>query len=80
MEDCYRGKATERIFALLQLQLPEVVISICLWKACSITVLALAQLPRQAKKVMGYVGMGQMMFAKFIVVVDETVDVQNVSR
>lgn len=85
MEDCYMGKATERIFLpLLQLQLPEVVdMNLPLEGVFHNCVLVSIKksYPRQAKKVMHAMwGMGQMMFSKFIVVVDDSVDVQNVSE
>jgi 4-hydroxy-3-polyprenylbenzoate decarboxylase len=85
MEDCYMAKATERIFLpLLRLQLPEVVdINLPLEGVFHNCVLVSIRksFPRQAKKVMHALwGMGQMMFAKFIVVVDEAVNVQNVSE
>lgn len=85
MEDCYMGKATERIFLpLLQLFLPEVVdINLPLegvFHNCAILSIR-KRYPGQAKKVMSAVwGMGQMMFTKFIIVVDETVNVQNLSE
>ncbi|NLU49665.1 MAG: menaquinone biosynthesis decarboxylase [Syntrophomonadaceae bacterium] len=85
MEDCYMGKATERIFLpLLKLQLPEVVdMNLPLegvFHNC-VVVSIKKSFPRQAKKVMHALwGMGQMMFAKFIVVVDDSVDVHNTSE
>jgi len=85
MEDCYMGKATERIFLpLLRLQLPEIVdINMPLEGVFHNCVLVSIKksYPRHAKKVMHALwGMGQMMFAKFIVVVDEDVNVQNTSE
>ena len=85
MEDCYMGKATERIFLpLLQLFVPEVVdINLPLegvFHNCAILSIR-KRYPGQPKKVMSAVwGMGQMMFTKFIIVVDETVNVQNLSE
>jgi len=84
MEDCCIGKATERIFLpLLKMQLPEI-------RDMNLPVegifhnLAIVSIkkeyPGQAKKVMHALwGMGQMMFTKILVVVDEHVDVQNLS-
>jgi len=83
MEDYYLGKAVERIFLpLMRLQLPEI---------CDISLpaegvfhnLMLVSIrksyPGHARKVMHAIwGMGQAMFTKCIVVVDEDVDVQNV--
>jgi 4-hydroxy-3-polyprenylbenzoate decarboxylase len=83
MEDYYMGKAIERIFLpLMRLQLPEVrdismpaegvfhnLILISIRKSY----------PLHARKVMHAIwGLGQAMFSKCIVVVDEDVDVQNV--
>jgi 4-hydroxy-3-polyprenylbenzoate decarboxylase len=85
MEDFYMGKAIERIFLpLMRLQLPEVrdismpaegifhnLILISIRKSY----------PGHARKVMHAIwGLGQAMFSKCIVVVDEDVDVQNVSE
>ena len=82
MEDCYLAKATERIFLpLLQQAIPEIrdinfplegVFHDCVMVSIKKTY------PQQAKKVMHALwGMGQMMFTKLIIVVDEHVDVQN---
>lgn len=85
MEDYYMGKAIERIFLpLLRLQLPEVrdmsmppegifhnLMLVSIRKAY----------PGHARKVMHAIwGLGQAMFTKCIVVVDEDVDVQNYSE
>ncbi len=85
MEDCYMGKATERIFLpLLKMQLPEIVdINLPLegvFHNCAIVSIRKSY-PGHAKKVMHALwGMGQMMFTKLIIVVDHTVDVQNLSE
>lgn len=85
MEDCYMAKATERIFLpLLRLQMPEVVdMNMPLegvFHNCVILSIR-KKYPGQAKKVMAAVwGLGQMMFTKFIIVVDEAVNVQNMSE
>jgi 4-hydroxy-3-polyprenylbenzoate decarboxylase len=85
MEDCYMGKATERIFLpLVRTQIPELVdMNLPLfgvfhnWMFVSID----KQYPYQAKKVMHSIwGLGQMMFTKIIVVVDKDVNVQNVDE
>ena len=84
-EDCFLGKATERIFLpLLRVQLPEVV-DINLPMEGIFHNLALVRIakryPGHALKVMHALwGMGQMMLTKIIVVVDEEVDVQNTSQ
>jgi 4-hydroxy-3-polyprenylbenzoate decarboxylase len=81
-EDCFLGKATERIFLpLLQAQLPEIV-DINLPLEGLFHNLALVRIakryPGQAFKVMHALwGLGQMMLTKIIVVVDEEVDVRN---
>jgi len=85
MEDAYMGKATERIFLpLMQLQLPEIrdinmppegVFHNCVIVSIKKTY------PGQAQKVMCALwGMGLMMLAKLIIVVDHDVDVQNLSE
>lgn len=84
-EDCYLALATERIFLpLLKFQLPEVVDMHLpmegVFHNC-VLVSIKKTFPGHARKVMSSLwGMGQMMFAKFIVVVDEDVNVQNVSE
>jgi len=85
MEDFYMGKAIERIFLpLMRLQLPEIrdvsmpaegifhnLILVSIRKSY----------PLHARKVMHAIwGLGQAMFSKVIVVVDEDVDVQNPSE
>jgi 4-hydroxy-3-polyprenylbenzoate decarboxylase len=85
MEDCYMAYATERLFTpLIKLQLPEIhdlhmpmegVFHNC------VCVSIKKEFPYHARKVMNALwGMGQMMFAKFIIVVDGDVDVQNFSE
>ncbi len=84
MEDCYMAKATERIFLpLLRMQIPELVnLNLPLegvFHNCAI-VSVKNKYPGCARKVMNAVwGMGQMMYTKLIVAVDETVDVQNLA-
>ena len=83
MEDFYMGKAIERIFLpLMRLQLPEVR-DICMPAEGIFHNLILVAIrksyPGHARKVMHAIwGLGQAMFSKCIVVVDEDVDVQNV--
>lgn len=84
MEDCYMAKATERIFLpLLKMQIPELVdLNLPLegvFHNCAI-VSVRSKYPGSARKVMNAIwGMGQMMYTKLIVAVNETVDVQNLS-
>jgi 4-hydroxy-3-polyprenylbenzoate decarboxylase len=85
MEDFYMGKAIERIFLpLMRLQLPEVR-DICMPAEGIFHNLILVAIrksyPGHARKVMHAIwGLGQAMFSKCIVVVDEDVDVQNVGE
>jgi len=85
MEDFWMGKAIERIFLpLMRLQLPEVR-DICLPAEGVFHNLILVSIrkayPGHARKVMSAIwGLGQAMFSKCIVVVDEDVDVHNVSE
>jgi 4-hydroxy-3-polyprenylbenzoate decarboxylase len=84
MEDCYMGKATERIFLpLLKQALPEIKdLNLPLegvFHNCAILSIKKSY-PAHAYKVMSAIwGLGQMMFTKMIIIVDETVDVQNMS-
>ena len=85
MEDFYMGKAVERIFLpLMRLQLPEIR-DICMPAEGVFHNLILISIrksyPMQARKVMHAIwGLGQAMFSKCIIVVDEDVDVQNVQE
>jgi 4-hydroxy-3-polyprenylbenzoate decarboxylase len=84
MEDCYLGKATERIFMpLLKLQMPEVVdMNFPLegvFHNCVIVAIK-KRFPGNAKKVMNSIwGTGQLMYTKMIIVVDENVDPHDLS-
>lgn len=84
MEDCYLGKATERIFLpFLKMLLPEIVdINFPLegvFHNCVIVSIK-KRFPGHAKKVMHALwGIGQMMYTKIIVVVDENVDPKDIS-
>jgi len=85
MEDCYLGKATERIFLpLLRKQLPEVVDMNLPLEGIFHNIAFLSidkRYPGHARKVMHAVwGTGQMMFTKMIVVVDAHVNVQDNSE
>jgi len=85
MEDAYLGKATERLFLpLLRLVQPEIVDMDLpiegVFHDCAIISIRKSY-PGQARKIMNAVwGMGQMMFTKFVVVVDEHVDVHDYSE
>jgi 4-hydroxy-3-polyprenylbenzoate decarboxylase len=83
MEDYFLGKAIERIFLpLLKLQVPEIrdVSMPAEGVFHNLMLVAIRKsYPGHARKVMHALwGMGQAMFTKCIVVVDEDVDVQNV--
>lgn len=84
MEDCYLGKATERIFLpLLKIQVPEIIdMNFPLegvFHNCVIVSIK-KRYPGQARKVMHALwGMGQMMYTKLIIVVDEGVSPQDIS-
>ena len=85
MEDFYMGKAIERIFLpLMRMQIPEVR-DMCMPAEGVFHNLMLISIrksyPGHARKVMSAIwGLGQAMFTKCIVVVDEDVDVQNMSE
>ncbi|HYE10048.1 MAG TPA: menaquinone biosynthesis decarboxylase [Patescibacteria group bacterium] len=84
MEDCYMGKATERIFLpLLKMQHPEIIdFNFPLegvFHNCVIVSIK-KRFPGHAKKIMNSLwGMGQMMYTKMIIVVDENVSPQDLS-
>jgi len=85
MEDYYLGMATERIFLpLLQLISPEIVDMHMPAEGVfhNLVIVAIRKrFPGHARKVMyGLWGTGQMMFARNIVVLDEDVDVHNLSE
>lgn len=85
MEDFYIGSASVRLFLpLLQMNFPELV-DLALPAEGVFHNLVFASIrktyPMQAYKLMhGLWGMGQMMFTKYIIVVDEDVDVHNTSE
>jgi 4-hydroxy-3-polyprenylbenzoate decarboxylase len=85
MEDFYMGKAVERIFLpLMKMQLPEVR-DICMPAEGVFHNLILVSIrktyPGHARKVMHAIwGLGQAMFSKCIIVVDDDIDVQNVQE
>jgi 4-hydroxy-3-polyprenylbenzoate decarboxylase len=85
MEDYWMGKAIERIFLpLMRLQLPEVRDMSMPAEGIFHNLMLVSirkSYPGHARKVMHAIwGLGQAMFSKVIVVVDEDVDVQNYSE
>ena len=85
MEDCYMGKATERIFMpLIKTQLPELMdMNLPLFGVFhNFALISIdKRYPFHAKKIMHSLwGLGQLMFSKIIIVVDKEVDVQNVEE
>jgi 4-hydroxy-3-polyprenylbenzoate decarboxylase len=84
-EDCYLGKATERIFLpLVQMLVSEITDMNLPWEGvfhnCVIVSID-KRFPGHARKVMSAIwGLGQLMFTKFIIVVDKDVDVHNLSE
>jgi 4-hydroxy-3-polyprenylbenzoate decarboxylase len=85
MEDCFLGKATERLFLpLLQVTLPELVdMNLPLegvFHNCAIISIR-KNYPMHARKVMSAVwGLGMLSLTKFVVIVDEHVDVHDESE
>jgi len=85
MEDAWMGKAVERIFLpLMQLTLPEIV-DVCLPPEAVFHNLMIVSIRKSyaghARKVMnGIWAMGQAMFTKCVVVVDEDCDVQDLAE
>lgn len=82
MEDAYLGKATERIFLpLMKAQLPEIMdvnlpVEAVFHNLCIVSIKK--RYPGHAKKVMFALwGMGQMMFAKTLIILDDDVNVQD---
>lgn len=85
MEDYFLGKATERIFLpLMRLHLPEIVdinfpAEGVFHNCCLISIRK--RYPGQARKVMSALwGLGQMMFTKLLIVLDDDVDLTNFSE
>ena len=82
MEDYFLGKATERVFLpLLKMLVPDIVdYSLPMSGAfhnCAVVKIR-KEYPQQARRVMHAIwGAGQMSFTKFVVVVDEHVDVHD---
>lgn len=83
MEDCYMGKAIERIFLpLIKKQLPEIVDMNLPWEGVFHNCLVVSirkSYPQQAKKVMSAIwGLGQMIFSKCVIVLDHDANIQDV--
>lgn len=84
-EDCYLGKATERIFLpMVQMLVSEIVDMNLPWEGvfhnCAIVSID-KRFPGHARKVMSAIwGLGQLMFTKFVIVVDKEVNVQDLSE
>lgn len=84
-EDCFLGKATERIFLpMLQTLVSEIVDMNLPWEGvfhnCAIIAID-KRYPGHARKVMSAVwGLGQMMFTKFCIIVDKHVNVHDMSE
>lgn len=84
-EDCYMGKATEQIFLpVLRQIIPEIVDMNLpiegVFHNCAIISIN-KRFPGHANKIINAVwGLGQMMFTKFVIVVDSDVDVHNLSE
>jgi len=83
-EDCYMGKATEQIFLpVLRLILPEIIDMNLPFEGvfhnCAIISID-KKFPGHANKVINAVwGLGQLMFTKFVIIVDSDVDVHDIS-
>ncbi len=85
MEDYYMGKASVRVFLpVFRMNFPEIVDLALPAEGVFHNLVFVSirkQYPYQAYKIMhGLWGMGQMMFSKYIVVVDEDCDVHNTSE
>ncbi len=84
-EDCYMGKAIERIFLpCAKLFISELVDMNLPWEGIFHNCMIISidkRYPGHAKKAMSSIwGFGQMMFTKYLIVVDKTVDVHNISE
>lgn len=85
MEDCYMAKATERIFLpVIRAMMPEVIDYDLplegVFHNCAIFQIK-KEFAGQAFRVMNFAwSMGQMMFTKFVIVVDEDVDCHDYSQ
>lgn len=82
MEDCYLGKATERIFLpLMKIQCPEIIDMDMplegVFHNCAIVSIKKAFPLHAHKALYSLWGMGQMMYTKMIIIVDEDVNVHD---
>ena len=84
-EDCYMGKATEQIFLPVLRQIVPEIVDMNLpiegvFHNCAIISID-KRYPGHASKVISSVwGLGQLMFTKFVIIVDSNVDVHNLSE
>jgi 4-hydroxy-3-polyprenylbenzoate decarboxylase len=84
-EDCYMGKATEQIFLPLLKQLIPEIIDLNLpiegvFHNCAIVSIDKSYAGHARKVISALWGLGQLMFTKFIIIVDKEVDVHNLSE
>ncbi|NQT60877.1 MAG: menaquinone biosynthesis decarboxylase [Bacteroidetes bacterium] len=84
MEDCYMAKATERLFLpLLKKMVPEIVdINLPLegvFHNCAVISIRKRYAGHVHKVLNALWGLGQMMYTKMIIVLDDDVDIQNLS-
>ena len=83
-EDCYMAKATERLFLPLLRQLCPEISDLCMplegvFHNCVIVSIK-KRFPGHARKVMDFLwGMGQMMYTKLIIVLDDDISLKNLS-
>lgn len=85
MEDCYMGKAIERIFLpMIQKQYPEITDIHLPWEGAFHNCLIVSlrkSFPEQGKKIINALwGLGQMMFSKMIIVLDHDVNIQDLQE
>ena len=85
MEDCYMGKAIERIFLpMIQKQFSEITDIHLPWECAFHNCLIVSikkSYPEQGKKIIhGIWGLGQMMFSKMIIVLDHDVNIQDLKE
>lgn len=84
-EDCFLGKATERIFMpMVQMLVPEITDMNLPWEGVFHNCVIVAidkRFPGHARKVMSAIwGLGQMMFTKFAIIVDKDINVHDLSE
>jgi 4-hydroxy-3-polyprenylbenzoate decarboxylase len=84
-EDCHMGRGIERIFLpLVRKQLPEIVDMHLPWAGVfhNLVIISIRKRwPGHARKIMSAIwGLGQMMFSKVIVVVDDDTDVHDMGQ